>query len=55
MRFTVMADTDIGRKRTNQDSLIVKHAESRIGEVVMAEYVMVWAVWMVVKLSAQRS
>lgn len=36
-KFVVVADTDIGNiKETNQDSLIVKHAMSSAGEIVMA-------------------
>lgn len=37
MRFIATADTDIGiSKNTNQDSLLVKHAKTDIGEVLMA-------------------
>lgn len=37
MRFVVTADSDVGTsKRTNQDSVLVKHASTDIGEVVMA-------------------
>lgn len=37
MRFVVIADTDIGiAKDTNQDSVCVKHAQSPVGEVLMA-------------------
>lgn len=37
MRFVVTADTDVGTsKRTNQDSVLVKHAATELGEVVMA-------------------
>ena len=37
MRFSATADTDIGiSKNTNQDSLLVKHAKTDIGEVLMA-------------------
>lgn len=37
MRFVVTADTDVGTsKRTNQDSILVKHAETDLGQVVMA-------------------
>lgn len=37
MRFLITADTDIGTtKHTNQDSLLVKHAIYRGGEVLMA-------------------
>lgn len=37
MRFVVTADTDVGTsKRTNQDSVLVKHASTDLGEVVMA-------------------
>ncbi len=37
MRFTATADTDIGiSKNTNQDSLLIKHASSNCGEVLLA-------------------
>ena len=37
MRYIVTADTDIGiSKNTNQDSVLVKHARTDSGEVVMA-------------------
>lgn len=37
MRFLATADTDIGLvKTTNQDSLLIKHAKSPLGEIVMA-------------------
>lgn len=37
MHFTATADTDIGiSKSTNQDSLLIKHASSDRGEVLMA-------------------
>lgn len=37
MRFTAMANTDIGLvKRTNQDSLLIKHASTEDGEVLLA-------------------
>ena len=37
MRFIATADTDIGiSKNTNQDSLLIKHAKTDIGEVLMA-------------------
>lgn len=37
MRYTAIADSDIGiSKSTNQDSLLIKHAVSDIGEVLMA-------------------
>ncbi len=37
MKFTIAADTDKGNvKKTNQDSMLIKHAQSEIGEVVMA-------------------
>lgn len=37
MRFTATADTDIGiAKSTNQDSVLIKHANSPYGEVLMA-------------------
>lgn len=37
MQFVVTADTDVGTsKRTNQDSVLVKHASTNLGEVVMA-------------------
>lgn len=37
MRYVVTADTDVGTwKRTNQDSVLVKHAATEVGEVVMA-------------------
>lgn len=37
MRFIATADTDIGiSKNTNQDSLLVKHAKTDIGEVLLA-------------------
>lgn len=33
MRYTVVAETDIGiRKNINQDSVLVKHAETELGE-----------------------
>lgn len=37
MRYMVTADTDIGiSKNTNQDSVLVKHASTELGEVVLA-------------------
>lgn len=37
MQFTATADTDIGTcKNTNQDSVLIKHANSPVGEVLMA-------------------
>ena len=37
MRFTAIADTDIGiSRRTNQDSILLKHAESELGEILFA-------------------
>lgn len=37
MRFIATADTDIGiRKNTNQDSCLIKHASTDIGEVLLA-------------------
>lgn len=37
MHYTATADTDIGiRKKTNQDSVLVKHASSVRGEVLLA-------------------
>lgn len=37
MRYTATADTDVGiSKSTNQDSVLVKHASTDIGEVLMA-------------------
>lgn len=37
MRFIATADTDIGiSKNTNQDSLLIKHAKTDTGEVLMA-------------------
>ncbi len=37
MHFTAIADTDIGiKKKTNQDSLLIKHAETPSGEVLLA-------------------
>lgn len=37
MRFTATADTDIGTiKKTNQDSMLIKHAECPLGEILMA-------------------
>lgn len=37
MRFIATADTDIGiSKSTNQDSLLIKHASTDIGEVLLA-------------------
>ena len=37
MKYLVVADTDIGiRKQTNQDSLLVKHGNSEVGEVLLA-------------------
>lgn len=37
MRFTAIADTDVGiSKDTNQDSVLIKHAETDEGEVLMA-------------------
>lgn len=37
MRFTATADTDIGiSKSTNQDSVLIEHADSPNGEVLMA-------------------
>lgn len=37
MQFAATADTDIGiTKDTNQDSLLIKHADSPLGEILMA-------------------
>lgn len=37
MRYTVVAETDIGiRKNINQDSVLVKHAETELGEILLA-------------------
>lgn len=37
MRFCATADTDIGiSKQTNQDSILVKHASTRLGEILLA-------------------
>ncbi len=37
MKFLAVADTDIGiSKSTNQDSVLIKHAKSPVGEVLMA-------------------
>ena len=37
MKYLVVADTDIGiRKQTNQDSLLVKYGNSKVGEVLLA-------------------
>ncbi len=37
MRFIATADTDVGiSKSTNQDSIVMKHATSAVGEVLMA-------------------
>lgn len=37
MRFCATADTDIGTlKQTNQDSVLIKHARSEMGEVLLA-------------------
>ncbi len=37
MSFLATADTDIGIvKKTNQDSMLIKHAESPLGEILMA-------------------
>lgn len=37
MHFTATADTDVGiSKSTNQDSILIKHATTDIGEVLMA-------------------
>lgn len=36
MRFTATADTDVGRRKNNQDSALVKHAKYSGGEVLLA-------------------
>ena len=37
MRYMVTADTDVGiAKANNQDSVLIKHASTDIGEVLMA-------------------
>lgn len=37
MRFIATADTDVGiSKDTNQDSVMIKHADSALGEILMA-------------------
>ena len=37
MRFMATADTDVGiSKKTNQDSVLIKHASTDVGEVLMA-------------------
>lgn len=37
MKYTVVAETDVGiRKQVNQDSVLVKHADSEMGEILMA-------------------
>ena len=36
MKYTVAADTDMGiKKSVNQDSVLVKHAETELGEIVL--------------------
>lgn len=35
MRFIATADTDIGQKQINQDSVLLKHASSSRGEILM--------------------
>jgi PPM family protein phosphatase len=38
MRYTVVAETDIGiRKNINQDSVLVKHAETELGEILQVD------------------
>ena len=37
MKYTVVAETDVGiRKQVNQDSILVKHADSKMGEMILA-------------------
>ena len=37
MHYTIIADTDVGiSKSTNQDSILIKHAQTDLGEVLMA-------------------
>ena len=37
MKYTVVAETDVGIKKSiNQDSVLVKHAETDLGEVILA-------------------
>lgn len=37
MQFLVTADTDIGiSKQTNQDSILIKHAQTKLGEILLA-------------------
>lgn len=36
MRFTATADTDVGRRKNNQDSALIKHARYSGGEVLLA-------------------
>lgn len=37
MHYTATADTDVGiAKANNQDSILIKHASTDIGEVLMA-------------------
>ena len=37
MQYIAIAETDIGiSKETNQDSILIKHASTDVGEVVMA-------------------
>ena len=36
MKYTVAAETDMGiKKSVNQDSVLVKHAETELGEIVL--------------------
>lgn len=37
MKYTVVEETDVGiRKHVNQDSILVKHADSKMGEILLA-------------------
>lgn len=37
MKYIAIAETDVGiAKDTNQDSILIKHADSQVGELVLA-------------------
>ena len=46
MHFIATADTDIGiSKKTNQDSVLIKHASTEDGEVLLAVVCDGWVDW----------
>ena len=46
MRYLMADHTDVGiKKKTNQDSYMIKEAQTKLGRVFSVFCVMVWADW----------